>query len=131
MAKGKKTGGADFQPGQSGNPGGRPAIPADIKEARKLTQIEFEKLVNKYIWLTQAGFGEAAEDQSISMFERMIGSIVQKACNEGDHQRLNFLLDRLIGKVTEKMEIKAEPFIVKRKDGTEIVMGAAAKKDKA
>lgn len=33
MATKKKTGGKDFVKGQSGNAGGRPKIPADIKEA--------------------------------------------------------------------------------------------------
>ena len=40
MAKGKKTGGRDFELGNAGGPG-QPPVPSDLVEARKINKIEF------------------------------------------------------------------------------------------
>ncbi len=67
-----------------------------------------------------------------NQLELMIANVIRLANKEGDTQRLDFLLNRLIGKVTEKVEVKLpEPFIVRRKDGTEVVMGAELTKEEA
>lgn len=103
MAKGKKTGGRNFKPGQSGNPKGPATIPADIKAARELSKIEFERIANKYLFMTKNEITAAAMNAETPALELLVGSIVHKAVVEGDERRLNFLLDRLIGKVAERI----------------------------
>ncbi len=102
MAKGKKTGGRNFQPGQSGNPNGPTPIPEDIKQARKLNQIEFERIANKFLFMNRKEIADHVNKPETPALELLVGSIVSKAVSTGDQVRLNFLLDRLIGKVAEK-----------------------------
>lgn len=101
MAKGKKTGGRDFKKGQSGNPKGPAPLPEDIKEARKITQIEFERLANKYLSARKEDIAKASADPNTPVLELIISSIIHKAVVEGDERRLDFLLTRLIGKVVQ------------------------------
>lgn len=103
MAKGKKTGGRDFVPGKSGNPKGLPPIPADVKEARKLNQIEFERIVNKFLYMTREEVSKYAQAPGTPTLELLIASILSKAVTQGDQSRLNFVLDRLIGKVADRV----------------------------
>lgn len=93
---------AKFKPGQSGNPGGRPKMPADIREARRVTQIELERIINKYTSYTRQEMKDAIADPNTSMFEIMIASIIGQAAQKGDQTRLEFLLNRMIGKVPDK-----------------------------
>jgi hypothetical protein len=44
VAKGKKTGGRDFLPGQSGNPGGREPMTEGERLVRKLTKAQFKEV---------------------------------------------------------------------------------------
>lgn len=102
MAKGKKTGGKDFTPGASGNPSGRPPTPPDVKEAQRLTRAQFIAVASKYIGKTKSEIVQAANDPSTPALEIMMASVISKAITQGDHARLNFILDRLIGKVVDK-----------------------------
>ena len=114
-----------FQPGKSGNPGGKPKVPDDIAKARKLNQQELERVVNKYLWLDRAALQEAVKDPATPMLELMVASIMAQAAQKGDQQRLEFILQRLIGRVTDKIEVKVPaPFVIKRASGDELVLGA-------
>jgi len=115
-----------FKPGQSGNPGGRPKLPEDVKEARQLNRVEFERIVNRHLWMTKAQLQEAIKDPAAPLIETMVGTLIAKAIQAGDHIRLEFILCRLIGKVQERIEISTpEPFILRKLSGEEIVMGVS------
>lgn len=103
MARGKKTGGRNFKEGNIANPHGAPRVPQDLKDARKLSKIQFEILVNKYLFNKKQDLAVAAANPETPVLELLIGSIIHKAVVEGDERRLNFLLDRLIGKVVDKV----------------------------
>lgn len=105
MAKGKKTGGRDFKKGVSGNPGGSPKIPDDLKEARKLSRIEMERVLNRYIHMTKSEIIRAAQDPLTPALELMIASLISKGTNEGDYRRISFLLDRLGFVVTQDVRV--------------------------
>ena len=123
MAIGKKSGGRDFEPGQSGNPNGRPKLPGDIKEARKLNAIEFERIANKFLFLSREEIKAIVNDPDTTMIENLIASIYVRGVTEGSYQHLDFILNRLIGKVKDKVEVESKPFIVRLLDGSEIHMG--------
>jgi len=104
MAKGTKTGGRDFKPGYKGGPG-RPRLPDDVKGFKRMTQTELETIFNKYINLPVSQLKEARSNPNMTGLEAMVLSIMLQAINKGDQLRMNALLDRLIGKVKERVEI--------------------------
>lgn len=128
MPKNLKVGGKDWKPGESGNLDGRPKIPDDIKEARKLNRITFERISNKYIWMTEAEIKAARKDPGTPMVDQAIISLLLKGIATGCHLRLNFILDRLIGKVKDEVEftVHPKPQIIKRLDGSEIILTTEA-----
>ncbi len=123
MPEGKK-----FKPGVSGNPGGKPKIPEDIKQARKMTQIELERVINSLLFLDREALQAKIKDPKTPMIEMIAASIMAQAAQKGDHTRLDFILQRMIGKVKDQVEISTpQPFILKKRDGEEIVMGVETK----
>lgn len=123
--KGEKNGGGrDFVKGQSGNPNGRPKLPEDIKAASKLTRASLEAIINKYMGMDKDQLGDVVKAKGTPVIELMIASIIHKALVHGDQQRLDFMLNRLIGRVKEQVEISVpKPTIIERSDGTEVIMG--------
>jgi hypothetical protein len=126
--KTKKTGHKphQFQPGQSGNPKGREPYPPEIKAIKLLNKDYYRRVMTKFIQLTPTEIAKALKDPKATALEHMIGTIVSKAISTGDHAKLGFLLDRLIGKVTDKVEIGVKrPFIIEKLDGGKVELGAA------
>jgi hypothetical protein len=113
-----------FKKGQVTNPGGRPKTPPDIAKARRLNQIELDRLINKYLWMDRDTMKARLADPDTPMMEIMIGSIVAKAAQNGDQQRLEFILTRIIGKVKDQLEVTAKPYIIEKLDGSAIVLGS-------
>jgi hypothetical protein len=130
MANPTGKGGRRFQPGQSGNPGGRPKTPEHLKKIRELRPEEVKLLLAKYARMTKRELASAAQDDTTPAIELIIASIVVDAIKKSDAQKLNFILDRSIGKVVEKTEIELpEPVIIKRASGEEIYLSAERPKD--
>lgn len=120
-----------FQPGQSGNPNGRPQLPPDLLKARKLNQIEVSRLINKYMNMSIEEIELETQEKRTSALEAMIGKIIIEAQKFGDYSRVNFLFDRMIGKVTEKVEHKLPKPTVIRLLGSEgsVVLGSSKTDD--
>lgn len=106
MAKGKKTGGKDFQKGVCTNPNGRPPIPEEIKEARKLTQVEFERVANRFLYINRDELKSVLADPSTTVLEKLVGKIIDRAITDSSLIHLSFFLDRLVGKLPDKLEVK-------------------------
>lgn len=102
MAKGKKTGGRDFEPGESGNPSGRPNLPEEIKQGRKLNNLELEYILTKYLRCSSAFLMEASRDVTLPALDQIAIRIILKAIESGDHFRMNFILERLVGKAPDR-----------------------------
>jgi len=111
MAKGTKTGGRDYVKGDP-RAKGRPIIPADQKLATKLTKAEAERILNEFMFMGIDQLEAVLRDKNRKVIEHMVGSITLMAIKNGDHSRLNFLLERLIGKVSESIEHIVVPRIV-------------------
>lgn len=110
MAKGKKTGGKNFQPGVVTNPNGRPPVPEDLRVARTLNKIELEKILNKYIHMSKEDINKVVSSTETSIFEAAIANVLMKAAYEGDQKRLDFILDRLGIIVKKEVEASGEGF---------------------
>lgn len=89
-----------YKPGQSGNPSGKPkyAYSADQVKAR------MQKLMAEPMSALKA----LNESESISGMDAMIVACIIEGRRTGDFNRLNGLLDRIVGKVTDKSEVKVE-----------------------
>jgi len=116
-----------FKPGQSGNPGGKEKMPEELQKANKLSAKRFIEYVNKYINMNKESLNKDLNRPEATMLELLVGGMIARAVKEQDPARANFILDRTIGKVIEKMEIDVavvpKPTIIQRHDGTEIELG--------
>lgn len=91
-----------FKPGENGY---QKTIPPDIREARKLNKIEIERILNEYLMSPIGELQSALRDPMKSTIEVLVISVLLTAIKRGDHDRLNFVLDRLIGKVKDNVDV--------------------------
>lgn len=104
MAQGFKTGGRNFEKGRSGNPNGRPGMPKEVREAMKMNKAEFAQLMLKYLQSSHSELKLALESKETKSLDKIVISIILNAIKKGDEKRLDFLMNRIVGKVTDKFE---------------------------
>lgn len=124
MAKRGK--GKPFTKGVSPNPGGRPKLPDDIVMARRLNQLELERVFNKYLFTSdQEDLVQTIKDTSLPPIHRCVASILYQAIVKGDPTRLNFIIEKLLGKTPEapKPREDSELVIIEMSNGNELHMG--------
>jgi hypothetical protein len=113
MAKGFKSGGRDWKKGESGNSRGLLPMPEELRVVKKLTPSYVKMVIAKLARMSRDEFIEfqrrPAELGGPNMIEMTIGSILMKAVETGDHSRLNFILDRSIGKTVEERNVTLRP----------------------
>lgn len=90
--------------GKSGNPSGRPKLPEELKDC---TAGELKLLIWR-LWKTKVAELKkmVAEDSEAGAGEQVVAQVFLKAIEYGDPQRLDYLLNRLIGKVKEVVEVE-------------------------
>ncbi len=111
---GGKNWSSTHQPTKEQRSGGQPQ---DLADARKLTKAKLTGLLNKHLWYTKDEAKVVVQDPDTPMLEILIASIVNKAIVQGDEKRLNFILDRLIGK--PEIEVKIDAYMHKLKQLTD------------
>jgi hypothetical protein len=109
MAIGKKSGGRDFKPGQSGNPKGGNSLPAEIKALKKLSPGYIKGIISKIALMPREQLMLYLQNPDIPQIELTVASILVKATTEGDHAKLSFLLDRSVGRVVEQKTVTLRP----------------------
>lgn len=80
---------------------------AELRAVTKMSHAYITAIINKYSYMNRGDIKRAMEDAETSMIECTIASILVKAMQTGDYMKLNFLLDRAIGKVSEQLEVKS------------------------
>jgi len=94
-----------WKPGVSGNPSGRTPIPEDLKDC---TPTEIRAIIWR-LWKFQPHrLKDILEDPKTPVGVLFIAQVLAKGIEQGDAGRLGFLLDRLVGKVKEVVEIQAQ-----------------------
>jgi hypothetical protein len=101
MAKGKKTGGKDFKPGQSGNPAGRAPLPPEVRALRTLNQIGFVRIANEMANKTVQELKRDHEGPETPAIRRAMAEQMIKAA-EGATWSFDFLLTRMIGRAPDE-----------------------------
>lgn len=80
-----------FQPGTSGNPGGKPA--------HYLTHSKVKTIIDKYLSLTKTQLEKLIADKdNTPALELMIASTILSCIKAGDFSRLEGLLSRAVGR---------------------------------
>jgi hypothetical protein len=88
----RKTNGTFTEDNQFGAGHGRPRIPQDIRDARKLNRTEVERVINEMLSWSIEKLKEFCKDEQNTVFECLVASILAKAIHQGDQQRLDFVL---------------------------------------
>lgn len=97
----------------------------DLKKIPGLSKEEVDKILAKFGRMSRAEIKDHMADPATPMLELMVGAVVMKAYQHGDQSRLNFILERTIGKVKDQVEVSLpEPTFVKRLNGEVIELGA-------
>lgn len=113
--------GKRFQKGQSGNPGGRPKLPPELKAIKELTVEEVKRIFAKYARMSIPEIEKCALSQDLPIFELVVASGLRRAFTYGDYKRLNFILDRTIGRIVDKTEVNLPaPLIIRSNNHGEI-----------
>ena len=111
--------------GQVLNPSGRPKIPADLKEIRKKYSKEvIQGLLAQCLDKPVEELEAILKDKKNKVVDHLVGRVALMGIVKGDPVRFNFILDRMIGKVTEQKEFKmAKPFVIEGANGERIELG--------
>lgn len=131
MARGKKTGGRDFGPD---NPPpkspGAPKLPKEIRDLRKLTVEQVEEIISTLLTANHDTLDEIRKDPNAPFLKRIIVNILYKTFSTGNMGQLDLLLNRVIGKVQEKIRHEVvRPSVLLKRDGTQVVFGMESEKD--
>jgi hypothetical protein len=110
MAKGFKTGGRDFKKGHNAPGPGRPAVSKELQATRQLNSSELVRILNELVHADKETLITKTKDPKTTVFELIICSILKNAYDKGDQQRINFILDRLVGKVKDQVEHSGDGF---------------------
>lgn len=103
MARGKKTGGRNFEPGNKAGKG-RPTTPKDVKELRLLNQYDIERVINKYLNTSTPELAALIKKQELPSLDLMVCTIIYKAAAKGDHVRAEWVMSRLVGPMKQRLE---------------------------
>jgi len=115
MARGKATPASfkkgDIKPVLAGMKSRR-NLPQDIKDARLMNANEFENIIYKCLSMNKEQLTEIFKNPLTPAKDLVVIKILTKAIETGDHTRLNFLLERTIGKVVDKIEVQSKVAIL-------------------
>lgn len=115
MAKGKKTGGRDFVPGQVTNPRGASAHSPAMKKLRSLTQQQLADILLEINGMTVKDLQVYAKANETDVNKVMIVSIINTVIKKGDAYMWNVMMDRIVGKVPTAVDLtsQGEPMVPK------------------
>ena len=105
MAVGFKTGGKDIKKGETLNPNGRPAMDEDTKRLKKMTKAHFNDVAQKYLLSTIGELNAQFANKNTPALDMILIKVLVEAVKKGDVAKLNFILERTIGKVQDKLDI--------------------------
>lgn len=101
-----------FKPGKSGNPAGRPGLPPEVREKKKLNRANFEAAVELFSGMTKAEAETYIKSGEASLLEMSVYAQFA-ASMKGKTQPLAFLCDRKIGPVAQIHKVKVDDTLSK------------------
>lgn len=114
-----------FKKGISGNPSGRSPLSPEEKKLRKMTKEQFKEVGDLIVNGKWDELEDVESDPNATVIQRMVCKALIVAHGKGDWHTVNLLLDRLIGRVKEEIDISLpKPTVILLGDGKEIILGA-------
>jgi hypothetical protein len=80
-------------------------IPAELKELKTLSRQLFEAKVNELFFMTKEELLEKVKDKKASIIDLWLTKLIVEGTKTGDLKGLQFLLDRIIGPVSNQTTI--------------------------
>jgi hypothetical protein len=117
---GTKTGGRNFKKGSSGNPGG---MTKEQSKVRHLSREQLKDLLNTLHSATHEDMERILGNPGTTALTMMVVKCYMTIIETGSIREFDVLLDRLVGKVKDEVDLNIKPFIIKRRDGSEVVLG--------
>jgi hypothetical protein len=94
-----------------------------MRKSLKYNQMEVKVLIDVMMSMTPKEMKQLLSEKNITMIELCHARQVMNAAG-GDRQSLEFLLDRLVGKVKDKLEVQQpRPTVIKRRNGEAVELG--------
>lgn len=94
-----------WKKGQSGNPAGRMPDSPELKKLKALTKSELTEVGNLIVKGDYVALKKMAKDDRATVLQRMLASVAQSVIYDGDMHKLDILLNRLVGKVKEEVNL--------------------------
>jgi hypothetical protein len=119
--KGKKTGGRDFEPGNAGGPG-RPEVLPQVKEFKKWGKENTARMLTRIGSMSyEELLGLLAKPSWANALELAVGSVLMNAIVNGEHQGIEWLLNRTIGPVKQEIEVTQKQELPTREEAVRIL----------
>jgi hypothetical protein len=118
-----------FPKGRSGNPSGRAKGDIELQKIKSLTKKEVKEIGDLIVKGNLEQLKSKSNDPNASVLTVWFASVAIKSINRGDMGSLNVLLDRLIGRVKDDVEVTfPKPTIITYK-GQTILLGSTMTSD--
>jgi len=95
-----------FLKGHSGNPAGRKPLDPAIVAIRNLTDDQLKEVGSLLVKGDDQALKKIVDDPKATVLQKMIASISIKAIIKGDEKAFDTIMNRLIGKPKEVVEVK-------------------------
>jgi hypothetical protein len=94
-----------WKKGESGNPRGRPPDDFGLRAIKMLTQEELATVANLILKNNVDALKAIGKDENSSVLKTMVAAVAVKIISNGDMHALDTLLNRLIGKVKDQINV--------------------------
>lgn len=104
-------------------------VDRELLKIKRLTKEQFRDLASLITGATYEELQLMLDRPGTTMMTTMIIKICLAIADKGDMHALQILLDRLIGKVKDEIDVNVKPTIIKRSDGSQVILGMKAKEE--
>jgi hypothetical protein len=118
--------GKPFEKGNQVNKG-REKLTRDDKEARQMSTVEFARIANKYMHTPISELERLQNDKSLPAIEAIVIRILHKAGSVADQNRINWVLDRTMGKIPDVIHHEDKGKEKEREELAQILLDIARK----